>query len=106
MENTHVAFYPFADNNRWAFFGVYDGHGGVDAAQATAKMLHEYLMNELLKNSTASRGTLIEKAFSKTETYILVEKSILSGTTATIAFLEEFILRLAWVGDTRALVLR
>ena len=40
-----------------------------------------------------------------TEKYI-ISKNIESGTTATIAFLEEYALRLAWVGDTRAIVMR
>ena len=43
MEDTHVALYPFADNRNWAFFGVYDGHGGIEAAQAVAKMFMNIL---------------------------------------------------------------
>lgn len=105
MEDEHVAFFPFGDKSEWAFFGVYDGHSGDKASQTAARLLHRFFLNELLKNPNMGRGILFENAFIRTEKQILEEK-ITAGTTAIVAFLEEFILRLAWVGDSRAVVIR
>lgn len=76
------------------FGGVYDGHGGVEAAEIVAASLHEAFFPAL------EAGLGPSEAFR--QAYHAVEKRLLdiaSGTTATTAFLRNDELSFAHVGD-------
>ena len=105
MEDTHAILSPF-DNER-AFFAIYDGHGGKEAADAAAQVFHKYLSEELSTNKENSGKAILEKAFERTEKYIIDQKNnFCSGTTAVVALQEKSKLHLAWVGDSRAIIIR
>ena len=104
MEDTHVALSPYGNDR--AFFAIYDGHGGKQAAQMAAQVLHERLLQALVENPETARQAILEKAFEQTEECIIQEKSTNSGTTAILALLEKSNLHVAWVGDSRAIVIR
>ncbi len=83
------------------FAGVYDGHGGVKAAEYTKDYLHEFFFQEI------KAGRSIEQAFK-----IAYEKiscnlaSQDSGTTAVDFYLKDNTLWYANAGDVRLIVVR
>ena len=82
-----------------AFFGVYDGHGGANAAKYTTKNLYN--------NFLAEKGTIpnrLIQAFEKTDQQI--QNSMNDGTTAVAAFINGDKAYIANAGDARALIIR
>ncbi len=82
-----------------AFFGVYDGHGGANAAKYTTKNLY----NNFLKEKGTIRDRLVQ-AFEKTDQQI--QNSMNDGTTAVAAFINGDKAYIANAGDARALIIR
>jgi serine/threonine protein phosphatase PrpC len=84
------AVHDFGNNNY--FFAVYDGHGGVNAADTASKKLH--------LNYGESHN--IQDAFNKTHEEIIQVAT--DGTTAVAAIIENNRLQLVWAGDSRAVL--
>lgn len=82
-----------------AFFGVYDGHGGANAAKYTTKNLY----NNFLAEKGAIPNRLIQ-AFEKTDQDI--QQEMKDGTTAVVAFIDGNKAYIANAGDARALIIR
>lgn len=118
MEDTHVVQYPFGEEENYSFFAIYDGHDGKYAAQLSAQILHKKFLHEYLQNKNDSVDNLLLKAFEQTEEElkkgvcyidhngIMQHSTDSSGTTAITAFLQNNVLHLAWVGDSRAILIR
>lgn len=45
MEDSHTHILSMPDDPATAFFGVYDGHGGVKISDYAGKHLHKYILN-------------------------------------------------------------
>lgn len=103
MEDAHVLLPDFDKNS--ALFAVYDGHGGAQVANFASQNLHLYIKESLLANPNESRKTILLDAFAKTEQRIIDER-FTSGSTAVVAFIENRSLYCAWVGDSRAILIR
>lgn len=103
MEDAHVVLPAFEKNA--ALFAVYDGHGGAQVANFAAQNLHLHIQENLLANSNELRETILRDAFAKAEEKI-IDKNFISGTTAVVALLENTSLYCAWVGDSRAILIR
>lgn len=88
----------FKGLSEYYFFGVYDGHGGKEAAAMAAQELHK---NYLTANKTNQNDMLVD-AYEKTHKSI--SKSTPSGTTAVTAVVYHNTVNIAWVGDSRAVV--
>eukprot|EP00123_Amoebidium_parasiticum_P020909 comp5849_c0_seq1/m.1714 comp5849_c0_seq1/g.1714 ORF comp5849_c0_seq1/g.1714 comp5849_c0_seq1/m.1714 type:complete len:320 (-) comp5849_c0_seq1:33-992(-) len=83
-----------------AFFGVFDGHGGSEAAEFAKNNLPRFISEEL--ENGAGLQTALLKAFRKTDEAFHLGPS---GTTATCALLNGHKLLVAGVGDSRAVIL-
>lgn len=107
MEDEHTHMVREHD----AFFGMYDGHGGTEAATYAAATLYKNFFNWEKEKPTHTKDNLVE-AFEQTDKEIL--KKTPSGAVAAVAYLcdatadkqkrnQAFI---AWAGDSRVLVVR
>lgn len=87
-----------------AFYGVFDGHGGTDAASFT----RENILNFIVEDSQFPSGTkrAIKSAFVKTDHALADTKSIdsSSGTTVLMALILGRTMLIANAGDSRAVL--
>ncbi|KAI5719959.1 hypothetical protein M8J76_017204 [Diaphorina citri] len=92
-----------------SFYGVFDGHGGAEAAMYSASRLFQCLA-ECTHYPTRPDLALVQ-AFKQTDAQY-VEKAkaenLQSGTTAVVALLLQDLKQLyvAWLGDTQAIISR
>ncbi|XP_049851957.1 protein spalten-like [Schistocerca gregaria] len=109
MEDTHVMFEDLkavldAVPDHTAFFGVYDGHGGVDAA----KLCRDYLHRKIVEAPEFRLGRIedaIRVGFRETDELIVMksnENQWMNGSTGVILLLMERRLYVANVGDSEA----
>ncbi|KAL8135813.1 hypothetical protein AgCh_010430 [Apium graveolens] len=87
-----------------AFYGVFDGHGGIDAASFVKKNILKFIIDD--SHFPVCLETAITNAFVKAD-HAFADESYLdtsSGTTALIAFIFERLLVVANVGDCRAVL--
>ncbi|KAK1362216.1 Protein-serine/threonine phosphatase [Heracleum sosnowskyi] len=87
-----------------AFYGVFDGHGGIDAASFVRKNILEFIIDDsqfpvCLQKAIMNAFVKADHAFAD-EIYLDTS----SGTTALIAFVFERLLVVANVGDCRAVL--
>eukprot|EP01120_Amphizonella_sp_Union-15-10_P010683 TRINITY_DN434_c0_g1_i2.p1 TRINITY_DN434_c0_g1~~TRINITY_DN434_c0_g1_i2.p1 ORF type:complete len:339 (+),score=86.68 TRINITY_DN434_c0_g1_i2:78-1094(+) len=111
MEDTHViidhAEKP-VDSGPLGFFGVYDGHGGVDAAQ----MVRQYLHENIIGNDEWNAGDVeraIQRGFEATDSHIIQvsnERGWMNGSTAVVGMIIGRKLYAANVGDSEAILVR
>ena len=116
MEDDYAAVLNFKNNNNpnEAFFGIYDGHGGDQAAIATARGLPALTgrvaaLHELIAQSSLLGKELYIHAYKQMDE--AVRKHTSSGTTAVTAHITKNengdpIVFLAWAGDARAVLVR
>lgn len=114
MEDAHVVFDDIlavenigitsVPGSRVSFYGVYDGHGGVDAA----KMVQDELHKNVVSKAAFAKGdieTAIQEGFAETDEHI-VEKSNtdgwMNGSTGVVGVLVDSKLYIANVGDSEA----
>ncbi|CAE7944884.1 ptc1 [Symbiodinium sp. KB8] len=122
MEDKYCIIDPFMDgelgNETWAFFAVYDGHGGVLAAEHCEAELHKVLASELrhaLKSapkrpSSPLRDEVVAEAltrtFQKADDQLRQVGAWRFGCTATVALVRRLPqgmrVHVANVGDSRA----
>lgn len=100
MEDTHVnmddvnAPFGFADDKTRAFYGVFDGHGGVHAADLAQTFFHNALFrSDRLKAEDVSDADVVQvlrEAFFRTDS-IIVSRSRsegwTDGCTAAVVFI-------------------
>ncbi|KAG8011600.1 Protein phosphatase 1F, partial [Nibea albiflora] len=112
MEDKHVALAEFnqlfgiQDGVERAYYAVFDGHGGVDAATYAATHLHVALSKqETLQSDTA---TAFKSAFKHTDDMFKSKakrERLRSGTTGVIVLIQDHELTVAWLGDSQAILL-
>ncbi len=98
MEDRHIA----QTIGGLSFFGVYDGHGGI----AAADYARENLYKNFLKAQGETTGQRLKNAFLKTDKdFLELEKN--SGTTAVVAVIDAIKKKLyiANAGDSRAMLI-
>lgn len=83
--------------------GVLDGHGGVEAADFVKKNFIIEFLKEYKNNKNLS--IVLTNTFLMLNTQI-INSNITSGTTATIAMIDQDKLFIANVGDSRAILIR
>jgi len=88
---------------RQTFFGIFDGHAGVDAARyAQAHLLHHICKNEAFASDLP---TAIRSAHASLDNAI-GSKPTRSGCTSVTMFVRGNTMHLAWLGDSAALLSR
>ncbi|KAI7742480.1 hypothetical protein M8C21_020595, partial [Ambrosia artemisiifolia] len=92
--------YPFLG----AFYGVFDGHGGIDAASFTKRNILEFI----LEDSSFPKGVkkAVKNAFAKVDHALADTRSLdnSSGTTALTALILGRNMLIANAGDSRAVL--
>eukprot|EP00930_Biecheleria_cincta_P046913 TRINITY_DN32440_c0_g1_i1.p1 TRINITY_DN32440_c0_g1~~TRINITY_DN32440_c0_g1_i1.p1 ORF type:complete len:391 (+),score=59.50 TRINITY_DN32440_c0_g1_i1:31-1203(+) len=95
----------------WAFFAVYDGHGGREATDYCETRLHEQVLVEMRSLTPAKdAGIALTRAFDKIDSQLAMYGAWNHGTTATVALVHRkkgqgMTLHVANVGDSRAVLL-
>lgn len=124
MEDRYIAIDPFmadeSGSEQWAFFAVYDGHGGTQAAELCNRELHKQLAGELrraMKEQRSPSSPLADETIADalTRTFQLMDEQLLKkgafdfGSTATVALVRRsgssLRVHVANVGDSRALAI-
>ncbi|XP_035514773.1 protein phosphatase 1F [Morone saxatilis] len=113
MEDKHVALAEFnqlfgiQDGVERAYYAVFDGHGGVDAATYAATHLHVALSKQEALQSDAS--TAFKTAFKHTDDMFrgkAKRERLRSGTTGVTVLIQGQEMTVAWLGDSQALLVR
>ncbi|XP_012579306.1 PREDICTED: protein phosphatase 1F isoform X1 [Condylura cristata] len=113
MEDRHVCLPAFnqlfglSDPVDRAYFAVFDGHGGVDAARYAAVHVHVNAAHrpELLTDPE----TALRKAFQCTDEMFLWKakrERLQSGTTGVCALIAGNTLHVAWLGDSQVILVQ
>lgn len=87
------------------FFAVYDGHCGATAATFACDNLHTILKEKLARRTTESIPEILKNTFEQTDK-LLAQLQVSGGSTAVVALLEKNQLHIAFVGDSRAIIIR
>ncbi len=112
MEDAHAVVMNFDGSPQEAFFAIYDGYSGKQAAQAASKGLETSkgqipALHELIQNESIEGEDRYVQAFKKMDS-TLSDCDVDSGTTAVIAHIIKnqglWKLFLAWAGDSRAVL--
>lgn len=109
MEDMHAAKYPLYDNATQAFFGVFDGFGGLEASKAASKIVPRITSKVIEKNGA---GTNLAKhwelIFAQSDKKMAQYEFM--GTTCTAALVWSYegarYLQAANVGDSNAFLCR
>eukprot|EP01134_Creolimax_fragrantissima_P000403 CFRG0403T1 len=113
MEDKHVcisdlnAMFLFEDLPPQAFFAIYDGHGGIEAADYARNHLHVNLVNHPEFKTDVIKA--LQESFKKTDNDFLIvaeRESILSGCTCIVTFVRGSTIYTAWLGDSQAMLCR
>lgn len=113
MEDKHVALAEFnqlfgmQDGVERAYYAVFDGHGGVDAATYAAAHLHVALRKQAaLQSDTAAA---FKAAFKHTDDMFRSKakrERLRSGSTGVAVLIQGQELTVAWLGDSQAILVR
>ncbi|XP_029916545.1 protein phosphatase 1F [Myripristis murdjan] len=113
MEDKHVELaefnqlFGFQDGVHRAYFAVFDGHGGVDAATYAATHLHVTLSQQETLQSDAAAA--LKAAFKRTDDMFRGKarrERLRSGSTGVTVLLQGQDLNVAWLGDSQAVLVR
>lgn len=113
MEDRHVCLPTFnqlfglSDPVDRAYFAVFDGHGGVDAARYAAVHIHANAARQP-ELPTDPEGAL-RKAFRHTDEMFLWKakrERLQSGTTGVCALITGKTLHIAWLGDSQVILVQ
>lgn len=113
MEDKHIIIPDFntlfniQDQEEQAFFAVFDGHGGVDAAIYAANHLHVNLVHQ--ESFSQDPSEALCRAFKVTDERFVKKASrenLRCGTTGVVTFLRGRTLYVAWLGDSQVILVR
>ncbi|XP_072443213.1 protein phosphatase 1F [Chiloscyllium punctatum] len=113
MEDRHVTLPEFnthfgiEDEKERAYFAVFDGHGGVDAAIYAATHLHVNFAHQ--KMFLTQPEEALRQAFKQTDEMFLQRakrKKLRSGTTGVAALIVGDTLHVAWLGDSQVMMIQ
>ncbi|KAJ0062181.1 hypothetical protein NL108_017419, partial [Boleophthalmus pectinirostris] len=113
MEDKHIIIPDFntlfniQDQEEQAFFAVFDGHGGVDAANYASTHLHVNLAHQ--ESFKEDLGEALYRAFRLTDEQFVKKASrehLRCGTTGVVTFLRGRTLHVAWLGDSQVILVR
>ncbi|XP_036597231.1 protein phosphatase 1F [Trichosurus vulpecula] len=113
MEDRHVSLpafnqlFGFCDQVDRAYFAVFDGHGGVDAASYAAVHMHVNVARH--PEVTRDPAEALQAAFKQTDEMFLRKarrEKLHSGTTGVCAFLVGRTIHMAWLGDSQVMLVQ
>ena len=86
-----------------AFFGVFDGHGGVKAAEFAAQNLNKNIMAEIVRKDKDGIEEAVKQGYLKTDSEFL-EQEIHGGSCCVTALITKGDLIVSNAGDCRAVL--
>ncbi|XP_068461519.1 protein phosphatase 1F isoform X2 [Clinocottus analis] len=113
MEDKHLALAEFKQlfgiqsAVDCAYYAVFDGHGGLDAATYAATHLHVALSKQEILQSDAA--TAFQRAFQHTDDMFRGKarrERLRSGSTGVAVLIQGPELTVAWLGDSQAILVR
>ncbi|KAM8900267.1 protein phosphatase 1E isoform 1-T2 [Spinachia spinachia] len=113
MEDKHViipdfnSLFNLQDQEEQAYFGVFDGHGGLDAANYAANHLHVNLVQQ--ESFDQDPIAALCGAFKVTDERFVKKarrEHVRCGTTGVVTFLRGRTLYVAWLGDSQVILVR
>ncbi|XP_012936291.1 uncharacterized protein LOC101861112 [Aplysia californica] len=113
MEDRHVimndlnSLFDLKDNPSQAYFSVFDGHGGLEAADYAATHLHMHLVRD--GQFDLDPASAMKQAYKMTDMRFLekaARENLRCGTTGVSALIRDSHLYLGWLGDSQALLVR
>ncbi|KAL1205209.1 putative protein phosphatase 2C 25 [Cardamine amara subsp. amara] len=105
MEDRFSAITNLHGDRKQAIFGVYDGHGGVKAAEFAAKNLDKNVLEELVGKRDESEITnAVKRGYLTTDAAFLKEKDVKGGSCCVTALVCDGNLVVANAGDCRAVM--
>ncbi|KAL4660550.1 protein phosphatase 1E [Arapaima gigas] len=113
MEDKHIVIpdyntlFNLQDQEDQAYFAVFDGHGGVDAAVYASTHLHVNLVRQEMFSQDP--GEALCRAFKLTDEHFVQKASrenLRCGTTGVVTFLRGSTLYVAWLGDSQAMLVK
>ncbi|KAJ8543597.1 hypothetical protein K7X08_006120 [Anisodus acutangulus] len=106
MEDRHSAIVNLQGDSKQGVFGIFDGHGGVKAAEFAAENLIKNIMNELGNTTTDEKiETAVRNGYLKTDTEFL-NQEVRGGSCCVTALIQKGNLVVSNAGDCRAVVSR
>nr|GFB00791.1 probable protein phosphatase 2C 25 [Tanacetum cinerariifolium] len=103
MEDRFKAIVEFNGEQKQAFFGVFDGHGGPKAAEFAAENLNKNIMTEVEKLGENNIIEAIRQGFVNTDSQFLTQDHQ-GGSCCVTAFIRDSELVVSNAGDCRAVV--
>ncbi|NXH14104.1 PPM1E phosphatase, partial [Bucco capensis] len=113
MEDKHVCIPDFnmlfnlEDQEEQAYFAVFDGHGGVDAAIYASIHLHVNMVHQEMFPQDPAEALC--RAFRVTDERFVqkaARESLRCGTTGVVTFIRGNMLHVAWLGDSQVMLVR
>ncbi|XP_010007420.1 PREDICTED: protein phosphatase 1E [Chaetura pelagica] len=113
MEDKHVCIPDFnmlfnlEDQEEQAYFAVFDGHGGVDAAIYASIHLHVNMVHQEVFQQGPAEALC--RAFRVTDERFVqkaARESLRCGTTGVVTFIRGNMLHVAWLGDSQVMLVR
>ncbi|XP_072272610.1 protein phosphatase 1E isoform X1 [Pyxicephalus adspersus] len=113
MEDKHVCIPDFnilfnlEDQEEQAYFAVFDGHGGVDAAIYASIHLHVNLVRQEVFPQDPAEALC--QAFRITDESFVkkaARENLRCGTTGVVTFIRGNMLHVAWLGDSQVMLVR
>ncbi|XP_010469904.1 PREDICTED: probable protein phosphatase 2C 25 [Camelina sativa] len=105
MEDRFSAITNLHGDRKQAIFGVYDGHGGVKAAEFAAKNLDKNVVEEVDgKRDDSEISDAVKRGYLMTDAAFLKEKDVKGGSCCVTALVKEGNLVVANAGDCRAVM--
>lgn len=97
-------FHGIAFTKEYRYYGVFDGHSGIDAAKFSSRELHIQFAELINSNLYVNLADTIKNAFIRTNDKFLDQITDNSGTTATVALIYKDKFVIANVGDSRGVL--
>ncbi|XP_028270876.1 protein phosphatase 1F [Parambassis ranga] len=113
MEDKHLALAEFnqlfgiQDGVERAYYAVFDGHGGVDAATYAATHLHVVLSKQ--EKLTSDPDTAFKMAYKHTDDMFrgkAKRERLRSGSTGVTVLIQGQQMTVSWLGDSQVLLVR
>ncbi|CAF1828504.1 unnamed protein product [Brassica oleracea var. botrytis] len=105
MEDRFSAMTNLGGDRKQAMFGVYDGHGGVKAAEFAAKNLDKNVLEEVSGKSGASEiADAVKRGYLTTDAAFLDGEDVKGGSCCVTAMVRDGNLVVSNAGDCRAVM--
>lgn len=106
MEDRFSALVDFQGDSKQALFGIFDGHGGVKAAEFAAENLDKNILEEVLRRDDEDQiEDAVKRGYLNTDSEFLKE-DVYGGSCCVTALIQKGILVVSNAGDCRAVMSR